>query len=154
MAVSHLLLHQNWTPVRPMKLLVEVPTNISKYIQDIYKISKINTKYQAAAGPAQGKGRAGPFCIYVVYFCIPLMYLDTFWYIVGIIFRKILNISKNTIFCGPCESDQVVSKRFEQHLCVKAVWCVVLCVAHRSDFALDCWVVCLLIEFVALFTDF
>ena len=38
--------------------------NIFKYIQDISKISKINKKYQVAAGPAPGLvpvlGRAGP----------------------------------------------------------------------------------------------
>ena len=57
MPFSNLLLHQNWTPIRPMKLLVEVPKNIPKYISKyIQEISKINTKYQAAAGP----GRAGP----------------------------------------------------------------------------------------------
>lgn len=34
--------------------------HISKYIQDISKIHKMITKYQAAAGPAQVQGRAGP----------------------------------------------------------------------------------------------
>ena len=85
--------------------------NISKYIQDISKISKINTKYQAAAGPARpkpgtahgpawdprprgpglgpGLGRAGGrlvFCIYLGY----LGYiLDIFGYMFGIfLFRR------------------------------------------------------------------
>ena len=97
---THSLLHQNWTPLRPK----EYTTNISKYIQDISKTPKINTKYQAAAGPARpgpspgprgpapvrarprawpGPGRAGGhlvFCIYLGYLgCI----LDTFGYILG-----------------------------------------------------------------------
>ena len=32
--------------------------NISKYVQYLYKIHKINTEYQAAAGPAEAPGRA------------------------------------------------------------------------------------------------
>ena len=90
-----------------------IPTiyqNISKYFQDkskISKIYKINTKYQAAAGPAQARGRAragpgprgpglGPglgragcrlvFCVYLGY----LGYiLDISWYIFCYIFWHI-----------------------------------------------------------------
>ena len=51
-------------------------------------IYNINTKYQAAAGPAQAKGRAGlVFCIYFVYLVYLVylwIYLDHFFEIFGI----------------------------------------------------------------------
>ena len=57
MAVSHLLLHQNRTKNIPQQKHIK---NISKYIQDVSKMSKINTKYQAAAGPARPGPSPGP----------------------------------------------------------------------------------------------
>ena len=66
---------RKYTKSIPKKILKTYP-NIFKYIQDISKISKmykINTRYQAAAGPAQAKGRAEYLILWI--------YLDIFRYV-------------------------------------------------------------------------
>ena len=42
------------------KSITHIPNNTQIYIQDISKKYKINTECQAAAGPAQARGRPGP----------------------------------------------------------------------------------------------
>ena len=87
---------------------IKVCTNFKKKYIYVSKICKVNTKYQAAAGPAR-PGRAGPgraggrlvFCIYLVYvgyihihiyiytciyFVFPYVFWYICWYIVWLIF--------------------------------------------------------------------
>ena len=94
-SVSHLLLPSPPNEIGPQK-------NISKYIQDISKIFKINTKYQAAAGPARPgpspgprgpgpPGRAGARLVFGISWCI-WIYLNICWYMFGIFFVYCLYI--------------------------------------------------------------
>ena len=60
MAVSHLFVAHNFNRAGPQSAGTKVYQNISKHIQDVSKISKMNTKYQAAAGPARPKPGPSP----------------------------------------------------------------------------------------------